>query len=82
VFEPNHAAYYPEVRAVVEKVPGVQLLNTAHYFCEDRVCSMNQGDALVFRDDNHLDNNGSRFLANRMLIAFPQFRAALGLGQR
>ena len=77
VFEENYAYYYPELKAAVDKVPGVQLLNTAHYFCDNDVCSMNKGDTLLYRNDNHLNNIGSRFLANRMLTDFPQFRAAL-----
>jgi len=77
MFEAAYATYYPELRAAVGKVPGVQLLNTAEYFCDKDACSMNEGNALLYRDTNHLNNNGSRFLANRMLTDFPQFRAAI-----
>jgi peptidoglycan/LPS O-acetylase OafA/YrhL len=76
LFETGHARYYPELRAAVEKVPGVQLFNTAECFCDNNVCRMNKGDALMYLDTNHLNNLGSRFLANRMLTDFPQFRAA------
>jgi peptidoglycan/LPS O-acetylase OafA/YrhL len=76
-FEVGHAAYYRELRTAVDKVPGVQLLNTAAYFCDNDVCSMNKGNTLLYRDGNHLNNVGSRFLANRMLTDFPQFRAAI-----
>jgi hypothetical protein len=58
-------------------VPGVELLNTAEYFCGDYLCSMNNGETLLYRDTSHLNNNGSRFLAHRMIIDFPQFRAAV-----
>ena len=61
----------------MDAVPGVQLLKTARYFCDDKVCSMNNGEALLYRDSWHLNNVGSRFIANRMLTDFPQFRAAL-----
>jgi peptidoglycan/LPS O-acetylase OafA/YrhL len=77
LFETEYTRYYPELRAAVDKVPGVQLLKTAEYFCGNYVCSMNKGAALLYRDSNHLNNVGSRFLANRMLTDFPQFRAAL-----
>jgi peptidoglycan/LPS O-acetylase OafA/YrhL len=77
LFEAAYAKYYPELRAAVDKVPGVQLLNTAEYFCGNYVCSMNKGADLLYRDKNHLNNIGSRVLANRMLTDFPQFRAAL-----
>jgi peptidoglycan/LPS O-acetylase OafA/YrhL len=76
-FEDSYASYYPELRAAVDKVPGVQFLNTAHDFCDDEICSMLKGEILVYRDSNHLNNVGSEYLANRMLADFPQFRAAL-----
>jgi peptidoglycan/LPS O-acetylase OafA/YrhL len=77
LFDEAYAGYYPELKAAIDKVPGVQLLNTARYFCDAEVCSMNKGAALLYRDANHLNNVGSRFLANRMLTDFPQFRAAV-----
>jgi hypothetical protein len=43
LFEETYAKYYPELKAAVDKMPGVQLLNTARYFCDDKVCSMNKG---------------------------------------
>ena len=76
-FDPNYARYYPELRAAVETVPGVELLNTTHYFCDDYVCRMNRGDALLYRDAGHLNNVGSRFLVARMLADFPEFRASV-----
>jgi peptidoglycan/LPS O-acetylase OafA/YrhL len=77
LFDAAHARYYPKLKAAVDKVPGVQLLNTAEYFCDNYVCSMNKGEALLYRDPNHLNNIGSRFLANRMLTDFPQFRTTI-----
>jgi peptidoglycan/LPS O-acetylase OafA/YrhL len=77
VFEAQYATYYPQLRAAVDKVPGVQLLNTAAYFCGSDFCRMNKGEDLLFRDSNHLNIIGSRFLAGRMLADFPQFRFAM-----
>jgi hypothetical protein len=76
-FETAHAIYYPALRAAVANVPGVQLLNTAEYFCDNDLCRMNNGEALLYRDTDHLNNVGSRFLANRMIADFPGFRAAV-----
>ncbi|MEB3983913.1 acyltransferase family protein [Mycobacterium sp. 663a-19] len=77
LFDAQRAKYDSELRAAVEKVPGVQLLNTAEYFCDNKVCSMNKDGVLLYRDSNHLNNIGSRFLANRILTDFPHFRAAV-----
>jgi peptidoglycan/LPS O-acetylase OafA/YrhL len=76
-FEAAYAKQYPELKAAVDKVPGVQLLNTVKYFCDNGVCSMNRGEDLLYRDNGHVNNVGSRFLADRTLADFPQFRAAL-----
>ncbi|MGO9112731.1 MAG: acyltransferase family protein [Thermoguttaceae bacterium] len=75
--EAKYERYYPELEAAVDKVPGVRLLNTAHYFCDNDVCSMTKGKTLLFRDSNHLNNVGSSFLINQLITDSPQFRAAL-----
>jgi peptidoglycan/LPS O-acetylase OafA/YrhL len=77
VFAARYAAYYSKLQDAVRKVPGVQLLNTAAYFCDDHVCSMNRGEALLYRDQYHLNDAGSRFLVNRLLTDSPQLRTAL-----
>lgn len=76
-FDDDYATYFPALRSTVNKVPGAALLETAQYFCDQYSCRMNQGDALLFRDSNHLNETGSRFLAGRMLADNPQFRAAV-----
>jgi hypothetical protein len=38
---------------------------------------MTRDQALLYRDQNHLNIAGSRFLVDRMLTDFPQFKAAL-----
>jgi hypothetical protein len=77
LFEKQYATYSDQLRDTVGKVPGAHLLNTAGYFCDTYLCSMNEGEILLYRDNNHLNDSGSRFLVNRMLTDYPQFRAAL-----
>jgi hypothetical protein len=77
IFDKAHATYYAQLKAATDKVPGVQLLNTAEYFCDAKVCSMNKGSTLLYRDSSHVNNIGSRFLVDRMLTDFPQFRDAI-----
>ena len=76
LFEEQYATYSNKLRDTVLKVPGAHLLNTAWYFCDNYTCSMNEGEALLYRDGNHLNKSGSRFLVNQMLTDYPQFRAA------
>jgi hypothetical protein len=77
-FDQAHATYYHELESAIERVPGVQLLNTAEYFCDNSVCSMSKGDAVLYRDYNHLNNVGSSLVANRAIADSPQLRAAIG----
>jgi peptidoglycan/LPS O-acetylase OafA/YrhL len=77
VIEALYVAYYHKLQDAVRKVPGVQLLNTMSYFCDDHVCSMTKGEVILYRDQYHLNDAGSRFLVNRMLNEYPEFRAGL-----
>lgn len=76
-FEATHARYYPDLVAAAEKAPGVQVLNTADYFCDDYICSMNKGNALLYRDANHLNNEGSRLVSDYILTRFAGITEAL-----
>lgn len=76
-FDDDYATYYPALKSTVDAIPGVTLLETAQNFCDKYTCRMNLGDSLLFRDSNHLNETGSRFLAGRMLADFPQFRSAV-----
>ena len=53
------------------------MMNTTRYFCGDGRCDMTRDGKLLYRDPNHLNMNGSRFLAQRMLDDNPDFRAAV-----
>jgi hypothetical protein len=54
------------------------LIKTAGAFCNARSCSMVHGGKLLYRDDNHLNIAGSRFVAG-LMRADPAFAAALRL---
>lgn len=76
-FDDDYATYYPSLKSTVDSIPGVTLLETARNFCDKDTCRMNLGDSLLFRDSNHLNETGSRFLAGRILADYPQFRSAV-----
>jgi hypothetical protein len=77
LFEKQYATYSNTLRDIVRKVPGAHVLDTAGYFCDDYLCGMNEGEVLLYRDGNHLNDSGSRFLVDQMLADYPEFRAAL-----
>jgi hypothetical protein len=50
----------------VSGISGVTLLPVGENFCEDGICSMTIGSSILFRDNNHLNLKGSRFLAGKL----------------
>jgi peptidoglycan/LPS O-acetylase OafA/YrhL len=76
-FQEEYALYYPELLRTVQHVPGVRMLNTAHYFCGKATCGMTRGGQLLYRDTSHLNMNGSRFLAKQLLHDYPAFVTAV-----
>ena len=67
-FAQKYAAYYPQLEAAVDQVPGVELLNSAQYFCDQDTCSMTIDGTLVYADDDHMNHQGSAFLIERLLV--------------
>lgn len=75
-FERRYSQYLPSLRALVAGVPGAVLVNTAHHFCDSERCSMidSQG-SLLYRDPNHLNLNGSRFIAATVISSIRKGRS-------
>jgi len=51
--------YFPELVAIVNKVPSVSLLPAFEFFCNEEKCQIGTGDEVWFRDSNHLTTEGS-----------------------
>lgn len=69
--------YIDSLRRAVGQAPGAQLLESNKHLCGPESCSMALGGKLFFRDNNHLNVNGSRFLVDRLISANPDLRQAL-----
>ena len=65
------ATYENDLKAAVEANPGAQLIDTAHMLCRGDTCSMAEDGKLLYRDDNHLNINGSRLIGARLVAAAP-----------
>jgi hypothetical protein len=76
-FHAWYEGWYRMLRAAVAQVPGARLLRTARFFCGPSTCSMSRNGQLLYRDYNHLNINGSRYLARR-LLQDPAFAGAVG----
>ena len=74
-FERDYDLYYPELLATVRRVPGVHMVNTARYLCDQTACDMSRDGRLLYRDRTHLNIDGSRFVAGRILADHPELAA-------
>jgi hypothetical protein len=59
--------YEAMLNRVIKKNKRIRLIKTLKYFCEEQVCSMTQGNKLLFRDTNHLNVNGSQYLGSKIV---------------
>ena len=76
-FAQKYSVYYPQLQSAVSQVPGVEMLNTAKYFCDQQTCSMTRDDVLFYADDDHLNHQGSAYLFEQLLADNPGFQSAL-----
>jgi len=63
--------FYPSILAAAKANPNVKVINISPFFCSKYECSMVYNNKLLFRDNGHLNINGSRFLAERILLEIP-----------
>lgn len=51
--------------------PMIRKVHTKQYFCKDGMCGMVGDEQLLYRDDNHLNINGSRYIARKIKNDYP-----------
>lgn len=71
-FSHQYDTYYPILEFVVRRNGQAKILNTVKYFCDDKLCTMEKDGQLLYRDRNHLNINGSRYLGGRIVKDHPQ----------
>lgn len=70
----QHSQYFPVFESLQRKTD-VQIIKIADYFCDQNVCTMAKDGRLLYRDNNHLNLNGSTYVAQQMLQSTPQLAA-------
>lgn len=73
----QYAKYASKLKASIETSSDAQFIEINKYFCDDTRCSMRVGDTLMYRDSNHLNLPGTRYVAERLLVENPDLVAAL-----
>lgn len=61
------ATYIDAFDTVVRNRPNVKILNVRKYFCDASICSMTKGEDILYRDKNHLNLNGSRYVGKQLV---------------
>ncbi len=64
--------YYPILQSVAKTHSNVKLVDTMRYFCSSEVCTMAMNGMIMYRDNNHLNLNGTRYVARKVLEDYPQ----------
>ncbi len=59
--------YSNTLNQVVKNRPLVRIINIGNYLCNDSFCSMTNGADILYRDTNHLNLKGSRYIGKRMV---------------
>ena len=66
-FDEQYSNYQPGLIELTRMFPSVGLIKTTNFFCDSSTCSMKNGSDLLYRDNNHLNINGSRFVGRQIL---------------
>lgn len=61
------SAYLDSLMKVVEYRPSVILLSIGNYLCNKDSCSMAKDDSVLYRDQNHLNISGSKFVGQQLV---------------
>ena len=70
-FYKKYNAYYENLNKL-RNLKHVKIVNTVKFFCDEQNCSMKNNGELLYRDSNHLNINGSKYLANKVIKEYPE----------
>lgn len=76
-FDQRYLEYRPLLDALAIATPGASLLETSGGFCRNGMCSMTQGDVLMYADHGHLNQVGSERVMRRLLESDERFKASI-----
>lgn len=71
-FKDRYASYINTLKSVVLEVPSVTLIESASYLCDKEVCFMGRDGVLYYRDNNHLNINGSKLIGQMIAKNYPE----------
>ena len=60
-------AYISDLMQVIKDRPNVKLISVSNYLCNDNSCNMTIDKNILYRDHNHLNLIGSKYIGGRMV---------------
>jgi peptidoglycan/LPS O-acetylase OafA/YrhL len=64
--------YLPVLKSVSSQIKDVHFFEIGDLFCGDLICSMVKNGVLMYRDNNHLNILGSKFVGMEIVQHFPE----------
>jgi peptidoglycan/LPS O-acetylase OafA/YrhL len=72
IFDGSYKYYLPVLRAAIDGNRDARMLFVSNYLCDTATCYMAADGKLLYRDNHHLNLNGSRFVGNRIVKETPE----------
>lgn len=72
IFTDSLNSYSQDLKLLLQEVEGLTRITTSEYLCERNSCSMTDNKTLLFRDFDHLNINGSRFIGKKIVADYPE----------
>ena len=72
IFADSLNSYSQDLNSLLQEVRGLTRITTSEYLCERNSCSMTDKKKLLFRDFDHLNINGSRFIGKKIVTDHPE----------
>ncbi len=69
-FYKKYNIYYEDLNKL-RNLQHLTIVNTVKLFCDGQNCSMKKNGELLYRDSNHLNFNGSKYLASEIIKKYP-----------
>lgn len=71
-FYSRYESYYADIKSLEKDNLNVNVLDVAKYFCDGNFCNAAINGHLLYRDQHHLNINGSQYLGKKIIEDYPQ----------
>lgn len=69
-FKKRNADYISTVTSVLKAFPTVKVFEQSKYLCDEKYCHARIDGKMIYRDDDHLSYEGSRFMSEKFRQEF------------